>query len=414
VAAPVADQVANDDDEQRALQIATTYLLVSDIPLVQDSAGRFWADRLWWTDLVEHCCYLKSFRLAAPIIEGQPEQDMVPLDRGPTEHLVVVPMVYADSMLSALWVLYENAKRLNIAVRDAGVVHACYVGWPLPLSWIAQPLAMLQHKPVVAIIESMFWKAIAPNASFKNRVRSSVTDWLNWALVRGASVRIFSTNAYRNYFVDEDSGTVIPCSWVDPKDIKSNSDVLSDFSVKSLRMNLRVLFAGRMNEQKGLAVLLEAAALLDTDVPRVYVDIVGDGPLKSATIDASGRLRNLRYIKPVPYGPAFYGLLRKYDLIVVPSLTDEQPRIVFDAYSQGVPVLASRTTGLADCVREGETGMLVDVGNPRALAEALAWCAENKSALAALALGGLASVKRDNIKTMHSRRAKLLKEYGIT
>ncbi len=43
-------------------------------------------------------------------------------------------------------------------------------------------------------------------------------------------------------------------------------------------------------------------------------------------------------LEPVSYG-TFLNLLRGFDAILVPSLSDEQPRPIFDAFSQAVPVL---------------------------------------------------------------------------
>ena len=55
--------------------------------------------------------------------------------------------------------------------------------------------------------------------------------------------------------------------------------------------------------------------------------------------------------------------------MLVPNLGDEQPRIVYDAYSQAVPVLASATPGLKACVEEGVTGRFFAPGSPSELAQ---------------------------------------------
>ena len=80
----------------------------------------------------------------------------------------------------------------------------------------------------------------------------------------------------------------------------------------------------------------------------------------------------------VAYGAPLLALLRTYDAVIVPSISDEQPRIVFDAYSQAVPILASNTPGLRSCVRDGETGLLTKPNDARALAETLRQGASNE------------------------------------
>jgi glycosyltransferase involved in cell wall biosynthesis len=63
--------------------------------------------------------------------------------------------------------------------------------------------------------------------------------------------------------------------------------------------------------------------------------------------------------------------LSRLDLLVVPSLGDEcTPRIILEAFSAGVPVVAFPSGGIPEIVRQDETGFLVE---PRT-AEALAAC----------------------------------------
>jgi glycosyltransferase involved in cell wall biosynthesis len=75
-------------------------------------------------------------------------------------------------------------------------------------------------------------------------------------------------------------------------------------------------------------------------------------------------------LSSIPYGPEFLALIRRYSAVVVPSLSDEQPRIIFDAYSQAVPVIASDTDGIRPHVSPN-TGVLVRKGSASDLAAAL-------------------------------------------
>ncbi|WP_333190780.1 hypothetical protein [Microcoleus sp. Pol7_A1] len=62
----------------------------------------------------------------------------------------------------------------------------------------------------------------------------------------------------------------------------------------------------------------------------------------------------------IAYGKELFRLLQEYHAIVVPSLSEDQPRIVYDdAYSQVVPILASNTDGLRDCIHNHKTGVIV-------------------------------------------------------
>jgi len=95
--------------------------------------------------------------------------------------------------------------------------------------------------------------------------------------------------------------------------------------------------------------------------------------------------------------------------VIVPSLSDEQPRIVYDAFSQAVPVVASNTPGLRDCVRHGSTGRLV-TGGPADWAAEFKWCFEHSNELEEMGSRGLETARLMTHAEMHRRRWRLLVE----
>jgi glycosyltransferase involved in cell wall biosynthesis len=111
----------------------------------------------------------------------------------------------------------------------------------------------------------------------------------------------------------------------------------------------------------------------------------------------------------VPYGEPFLNLLRGFDAVVVPSLSDEQPRITYDAFSQAVPVLGSATGGIREVVESGVDGRLTSPGDVGALAESIIWAAGNRSELRRMGLRGLAKVRGATHREMHRNRHALLR-----
>lgn len=124
-----------------------------------------------------------------------------------------------------------------------------------------------------------------------------------------------------------------------------------------------VAFAGRVSAEKGVDVLLAAAALM----PHLSFKIAGDGPVLSAMVAQAPA--NVQFVGRLAYDEllTFYKAAR---LLVVPSVWFEPfGMVAADAMALGLPVVASRIGGLPDVVDEGVTGLLFEPGNAADLAQ---------------------------------------------
>jgi len=132
------------------------------------------------------------------------------------------------------------------------------------------------------------------------------------------------------------------------------------------------LFVGRLAGQKGLPVLIDAAARVAAVRPGWHLALAGDGPLRgwlrhrlAADPALAGRVHPLGPRADVP------GLLKSADLLVLPSLWEGMPNAVLEAMAAGRAVVASAVEGSEDLVTPGRTGWLVPPGEPGPLADAL-------------------------------------------
>lgn len=126
-----------------------------------------------------------------------------------------------------------------------------------------------------------------------------------------------------------------------------------------------IAFAGRLSEEKGLRVLIEAARL----IPEVPIHLAGDGPLREELEAAAPA--NVKILGRVDRAemPRFYANSRA---LVLPSTCFEMcPLTILEAMSIGLPVVASQTGGLGELVDDGITGRLVTRGEAAPLAAAL-------------------------------------------
>jgi len=130
-----------------------------------------------------------------------------------------------------------------------------------------------------------------------------------------------------------------------------------------------LLFAGRLSAEKGIEVLIRAAAR----VPELEVRLAGTGPDEARLRTLAGGLaaRNVVFLGFVKRSEHLE-LWERAQAFVVPSFWYENASIAaLEAMAQGLPVLASRIGGLPEQVADGETGLLVEPQNVEAWEQAL-------------------------------------------
>ncbi|MBX6313225.1 MAG: glycosyltransferase [Isosphaeraceae bacterium] len=132
------------------------------------------------------------------------------------------------------------------------------------------------------------------------------------------------------------------------------------------------LFVGRLEEQKGVRFLIEAAERVAAARPDWQLALVGDGPERerlgkqaAGSACLAGRVHWLGRREDVP------GLLKAADLLVLPSLWEGMPNVVLEAMAARRAVVATAVEGTEDLVLPGRTGWLVPPADPAALANAL-------------------------------------------
>ncbi len=141
-----------------------------------------------------------------------------------------------------------------------------------------------------------------------------------------------------------------------------------------------LLAIGRLEEKKGFADLVDACGILrDRGVP-FLCEIVGKGSLHD---DLAGRIAakdlgdRVSLPGPLPRGELIRRL-PKAAVVAVPCLVgqdgnrDGLPTVILEAMASGVPVVATRVTGIPEAVEDGGTGRVLEPGRPEALAAALA------------------------------------------
>lgn len=391
--------------------VTLKYLLVLHIPVYRAADGTRWTDGLWYKDLAEHLAYIEDFTLACPCMDMPANTASLVQVTDPRIKFVDLP-----GRRKLTTGLPSTVKRLWQAVGRADIVHTGLGGWlPISLGNMTSFMATLRRRFLFIIVESSTWRLVPGRAySFSERLKARLAEWMNRNCLARVDLAVFTQAQYKQSLMvrHPERGHIIHASWIDAALIAPRQDAERSWSEKSPRP-LKVLFAGRVTAAKGVQVLLDAMRQLDADGCAIDLHVIGHGDLLDACRELGKTLRcaRLTVLEPVPYGPEFFALLRRYHAVLVPSISEEQPRIVYDAYSQGVPVLASDTAGLRDCVEDQATGWLCRANDVSALAHLLDRAAREPERLHAMSEACLARASEMTHQHMHQRRLVLLNRY---
>jgi alpha-maltose-1-phosphate synthase len=137
-----------------------------------------------------------------------------------------------------------------------------------------------------------------------------------------------------------------------------------------------VVFVGRVTRQKGLPVLLRAAADIDPAVQLVICAGQADTPEIEAEVgDLARQLRASRasvvWLSGMLAKREVIQLLSHASVFACPSLYEPLGIVNLEAMACGTAVVASRVGGIPEVVTDGETGLLVPPGDVPALADAI-------------------------------------------
>ncbi len=132
-----------------------------------------------------------------------------------------------------------------------------------------------------------------------------------------------------------------------------------------------VTFAGRLIPLKGLDILVAAIARLETS--GVYANwlIAGEGTERRVLVERVARLREPGRVTFLGHRSDMDAVLAATDIFCLPSRSEGLSRALLEAASHGIACVSSDVSGARDVIPTDDYGLVVPVGSPPALADAL-------------------------------------------
>jgi glycosyltransferase involved in cell wall biosynthesis len=174
----------------------------------------------------------------------------------------------------------------------------------------------------------------------------------------------------------------------------------------------RAVCVASLFEKKGHEHLIDALALLAERRPGMVLELVGDGPERERILQRARErgvaervsLLGARSSEEVRATLAGAGVFALPSVRLPSGRMEGIPVALMEAMASGVPVVATRLSGIPELVQDGVTGLLVEPRDPHGLAAAMARVVEDDALAAELALRARELVERSFSLTREARR----------
>ena len=365
-------------------------LIVSHIPVLR-SGSSFKSQALWSKDINTNADVANGLWLLCPVLEA---------DDTATEQL--------DERIKVINCLKLADGDLEVLVQKCDFVEVSgNFDWTgAAIGRRVMRLARKNKKISILGISSNRAKTTLMNAaglSLPSRVR---------AMIRAASIRTSQRYLARNCdavrvvgqglvpLVSQYAKTlrVDVASWINEDDIRPPRESRSN--------PVSIVIASRLEPMKGVSMGMEAVAETMKTMPDIVLDVVGVG-VEEEPLRRLAKVRNIssqtRFLGQLDYPTSFFSALRSADYVLLTNLNDEQPRLIFDAISQGaIPICPNN----AACKELGLDPMIYyKAGSAAALSETLRNLIETpESKLKSIRLSLIEIAKSRTIRTMHEQR----------
>lgn len=153
--------------------------------------------------------------------------------------------------------------------------------------------------------------------------------------------------------------------------VKPNAVSVPEALMPELERQDRFLFAARLEDMKGIRVLLEAWRLLGANGPELL--ICGSGPLDewSREFAADNKMTNVRFLGRLPNDQVRRLMATSRALILPTQWYEGFPLSIAESYSMGTPVLVSNLGNGGSLIKQGVTGLKFDPKSPQSIAKAV-------------------------------------------
>ena len=182
---------------------------------------------------------------------------------------------------------------------------------------------------------------------------------------------VVKDNLVNTYLINTNDITVIRNA-VKIKRIK-NQQIL-----ENCKKNILIGNVGRLSAEKGQIYFVLAIPDIIKKHPNTLFLIVGDGDERSKLEEVAKNIGVYEYTKFLGYRDDIINIISQLDIVALTSLTEGLPLTPIEAFSQGVPVVATNVGGTSEIVSDGKNGYLIEPKSVPEIADRINKLIENR------------------------------------
>lgn len=251
------------------------------------------------------------------------------------------------------------AIRKFLAKEKPNILHIHNIGG----TYFSTDFALAGYKPLVISVWGSDVVAIVDKPSLRRIKRK-------WAL--GKATVITATSE----FLAKKTMQFVPNKKIEVIPFGIDLNVFNPEKVKTTKKKGEIVigFVKHLEKSYGADTLIKAFSLAEKKTPNSSLWLVGGGTQEGdlrALVKRLNLQKKIKFVGAVPNNEV-PNYLASFDIFVMPSMVEEAFGVsALEAEAMEVPVVASNTGGVPEVVKDGETGLLVESKNPKALADAV-------------------------------------------
>ena len=398
------------------------YLMPTHIPVYVDGARRF-IDDSWYADLVLARDFLGPH--FGPVVVVGPS---LPVSESAAQKLhevrddddiVAHPSIDARTRVRD-WPAAARRWRadLEALLPRAHVVHASVDDPFRPMQLAGLRLGMRAGKPtaligfdmdVWAVLHAQFHE-LGPKQRVLSVARSMGMDlWMRWACGRASVAMLKEGAVWERYKSYAANGHAFCHTMHTEAQLVGDDEFEARLRGTLDGRRIKLGYAGRFVRRKGLLDALEIVARAVGRGNDVEYELVGWGEQQDelvARVKALGLGDRVSFTEPIAYGTALHEKLRTFDALLFTPTEEDTPRMLYDAYAAGLPVVGTKIPFLRMRQSSDQAALLFGVSDVEAGVQALETLHRDRGAFADLARQSRAAGQRHTVESWYGRRVE--------